>query len=163
MNWVDYAILGIVLISALIGVGRGLIRELLSLGVWVAALGGAWLYHLDVAEMLVAQVSNPSARLAIAFVGLVLAILILGAIVGAILTALVYKARLSGLDRALGFFFGAARGAVLVAMAVFLGALTPLPDEAWWQESRTIAQFRSGADWILSLVPPEIQDQLKKV
>ena len=94
---------------------------------------------------------------------MVLGILILGAIVGAILTAIVDKARLTGLDRALGFLFGAARGVVLISMAVFLGALTPMPDETWWKESRTIAQFRDAADWMLSLVPPEIRDQLKKV
>jgi membrane protein required for colicin V production len=163
MNWADYAILGVILISALIGLGRGFIREALSLAVWVAALGGAWLYHRDAAELLVAQISNPSARLAVAFVGLVLGILILGAILGAILTFLVDKARLTGLDRALGFVFGAGRGAVIVSMAVLLGALTPLPDEAWWKESRTIGQFRTAGDWMLSLVPPEIQDQLKKV
>ncbi len=163
MNWVDYTILGVILISALIGLGRGLIREVLSLAVWIAALGGAWLYHRDVAEMLTAQISNPSARLAVAFVLVVLGILILGAILGAILTAIVAKTRLTGLNRALGFLFGAARGVVLVSMAVFLGALTPMPDETWWKESRTIAQFRVASDWMLSLVPAEIRDQLKRV
>jgi membrane protein required for colicin V production len=48
-------------------------------------------------------------------------------------------------------------------MAVFLGALTPMPDETWWKESRTISQFRAASDWILSLVPAEIRDQLRKV
>jgi membrane protein required for colicin V production len=163
MNWVDYSIFGIILISALIGLGRGLIREVLSLAVWVAALGGAWFYHRDVAELLSAQISNPSARVAVAFVVVVLGVLILGAIVGAILTAIVDKARLTGLDRALGFLFGGARGAVLVSMAVFLGALTPMPEETWWKDSRTIGQFRVAADWMLGLVPPEIREQLKKV
>jgi membrane protein required for colicin V production len=163
MSWVDYTIFGIILISALIGMGRGLIREVLSLAVWIAALVSAWLYHRDVAEMLTTQISSPSARLAVAFAVVVLGILILGAIVGAILTAIVDKARLTGLDRALGFLFGGARGVVLVSMAVFLGALTPMPDESWWKDSRTIAQFRVAADWMLSLVPPEIRDQLKKV
>lgn len=163
MNWLDYALIGIVLISALVGLGRGLVREVLSLAVWIAALGGAWLYHRDAAELLTPYISNPSARLAVGFVALVLAALILGAILGAILTALVDKARLTGLDRALGLLFGAARGAVLVSMAVFLGALTPLPDEDWWQQSRTVAQFQSVANWMLSLVPAQVQEQLKKV
>lgn len=163
MNWVDYTILGIILISAFIGLGRGLIREVLSLAVWIAALGGAWLYHRDVAEMLTAQISNPSARIAVAFVLVVLGILILGAIIGAILTAIVTKTRLTGLNRALGFVFGAARGVVLISMAVFLGALTPMPEESWWKESRTVAQFRVASEWMLSLVPAEIRDQLKKV
>lgn len=163
MNWVDYAIVGVIAISALIGLSRGLIREVLSLGVWIAALGGAWLYHRDVAEMLTAQISSPSARLALAFAAVVLAVLILGAIVGSLLTKLADKARLTGVDRALGLLFGAARGVVLVSMAVYLGALTPLPQEDWWKASSTVGQFSAAADWMLGLVPAEIQAQLKRV
>jgi membrane protein required for colicin V production len=163
MNWVDIAILAVILVSALIGLARGLIREVVSLGVWVAAFVVAYLYHQPVADALVAQISEPSLRLGVALVVVFLAVLILGAIVGALLTALVAKTGLTGLDRLFGLAFGAARGAVLVAMAVFLGGLTPLPAETWWQESRTIGQFKGAADWLLSLVPVEVQEQLKKV
>jgi hypothetical protein len=38
-----------------------------------------------------------------------------------------------------------------------------MPEETWWKESRTIAQFRVASDWMLGLVPAEIRDQLKKV
>jgi membrane protein required for colicin V production len=48
-------------------------------------------------------------------------------------------------------------------MAVFLASLTPMPEEAWWKESQTIGQFQSVADWMLSLVPQEVQEQLKRV
>lgn len=163
MNWADYVILGIVAISAVVGLARGLLREVLSLAVWAAALAGAWLYHRDVAELLVGQISNPSVRLAVAFTGIVLVVLLVGAILGAALTAIVDRARLGGVDRFLGLFFGAARGVALVAMAVFLGSLTPLPDEDWWKESRTIGELRLAADWMLGLIPPEIQGQIKRV
>lgn len=163
MNWLDFAFIGIIVISALIGVARGLVREVLSLVVWVAALGLGWLYHREVADMLTANIAEPSVRLAVAFVGIVLAVLVLGAILGALVSLLIDKVHLGGVDRGLGLAFGAARGAVLVAMAVYLASLTPLPDEPWWQESKTIAQFQSVADWMLSLVPQEIQAQLKQV
>jgi len=163
MNWVDIAIVAIILVSALIGLARGLIREVLSLAVWVAALGVAYLYHKGVADALTAQIAQPNVRAGVAFVGLVLIVLILGSIIGALLTALIDKTGLTGLDRLLGLIFGAGRGGVVVAMAVFLAALTPLPEELWWQESAVIVQFQQAADWLLGLVPSDIQEQLKRV
>lgn len=163
MNWVDFAIIAIVVLSALVGLARGIVRELLSLGVWVAALAVAWLFHREVADLLVAQFAQPSVRLAVAFVALVLVTLILGAILGAVLTAFVDKAGLTGADRVLGLVFGAGRGVVMVAMAVFLAGLTPLPSDPWWQESRYIGQFQGFADWMLGMVPDEIQARIKQL
>ena len=162
MNWIDIAIVAVILLSALIGLARGLIREVLSLAVWLGALGVAYLYHKPVAQALTEQIAQPNVRLGVAFVGLVLVVLILGSILGWLLTALIDKTGLSGVDRLLGLCFGAARGGVVVAMAVFLAALTPLADETWWQESKGIAEAQLAANWLLSLVPPEIQAQLKR-
>jgi membrane protein required for colicin V production len=163
MNLIDLALIAVVLISALIGLGRGLIREVLSLIVWVAALGLAWLYHKEVGELLTAQIAQPSVRLGVAFVAIVLVVLILGAVLGSLISLGISKAHLGAIDGALGFVFGAARGALLVAMAVYLASLTPMPEEAWWKESQTIGQFRAMADWVLSLVPPQLQEQLGRV
>ena len=163
MNWVDIALIGVILVSALIGLARGLVREVLSLVVWVAALGLAWLYHRELAELLTAQISQPAMRLAVAFVCIVIAVLIVGAILGWLLTLALDRTGMSAIDRTLGLVFGAARGGVLVAMAVYLASLTPMPEEPWWKESSTIGQFQSVANWMLSLVPQEVQDQLKRV
>lgn len=163
MTLIDLAFLAVILISALIGLARGLIREILSLVVWVVALGLAWLYHKEVAALLTAQIAQPSARLGVAFVAIVLVVLILGAILGSVLSVGIRKAHLGAIDGALGLAFGAGRGALLVAMAVYLASLTPMPDESWWQDSRTIAQFQAMADWVLSLVPPELREQLSRV
>lgn len=163
MNWVDFAIIGVVLLSALVGVARGLIREVLSLGIWIAAVGVAWFFHRDVADLLTAQLSAPSLRIAVAFIALVLMVLFFGAILGAVLTTLIDRSGLGGLDRALGLAFGAARGAVVVAMVVFLVALTPLPSDPMWQGSRMIGDFQALADWFLGLVPEQVQGQLKRL
>jgi membrane protein required for colicin V production len=163
MNWVDYAILGVILLSALVGIGRGLIREVLSLGTWVAAILVGWFFHKPVAELLVPYLSQPSVRLGVAFLALIILTLFVGAIVGAILSALVEKTGLTGLDRLLGLAFGAARGVIIVAMAVFLAALTPMPQDSWWQESRLIAPFSDVAQWLVAQVPPEVQERVKSL
>ncbi|WP_295400804.1 CvpA family protein [uncultured Thiocystis sp.] len=163
MNWVDFSIIAIVTLSASVGLARGIVRELLSLGVWIAALLVAWLLHREVADLLVAQIAQPSVRIAVAFIALVLVTLLLGAILGAVLTAFVDKAGLTGADRVLGFAFGAGRGAVIVAMAVFLAALTPLPSDPGWQDSRLIVHFQGLADWIFGMVPDDIQALMKQL
>jgi len=163
MNWVDYIIIGIIALSALVGLARGLIREVLSLGTWIAALVIAWLLHQEVADMLSTQLSHPMVRKGVAFVGLVLLTLLAGAILAAILTTLIDTVGLSGLDRVLGMAFGGARGVVLVAMAVYLAALTPAPSDPVWKASTLIMDFESIGQWLLSLTPPELENRLKHI
>lgn len=163
MLWVDLAIIGIILLSALVGFTRGLLREVLSFVIWLGAVFVAWMFHKELAAELTRWVASPTVRLGAAFLILVFGILILGAIFGHLLSMLVEKTGLTGTDRGLGVVFGAARGAVLVAMLVFLGALTPLPEDHWWQSSFLIGRFQSLAELILDQIPPEAMDKLKSL
>jgi membrane protein required for colicin V production len=163
MNWVDVVILGIIFLSALVGLARGLIREAMSLVVWLSAIGVGYLLHKGVAAALTPYIAQPTVRLAVAFVGIVVLVLIVGAILSALLNALIEKTGLTWIDRLLGVVFGAVRGFILVTMAVFLAALTPVVDEPWWKESGAIPVCQQTADWLLGLVPSVIQDQFKKV
>ena len=79
------------------------------------------------------------------------------------MSLLVRKARLTGTDRAMGLVFGMARGAILVAMLVFLAALTPLPEDDWWQASSLIGRFQVLAEHVLDQVPPAAVDKLKSL
>jgi membrane protein required for colicin V production len=163
MIWVDYVIVAILALSAVIGLARGLIREVLSLIIWVVAVLVAWTFYHSVADQLTPWLSTPSVRIGVAFVILVLVVLILGAILGQILTTLVDKTGLTGTDRLLGVVFGAARGALLVALLVYLAALTPMPEDLWWKESRLIGHFQTLADRVLALIPPEVETKLKSL
>lgn len=163
MIWVDYVILGIIGLSALIGFARGLVREVVSLAIWIGAVLVAWVFYQPLAERLTPWISTPSVRLGAAFLILVFVVLILGAILGHLLSMLVDKTGLSGTDRLLGVVFGGVRGAVLVAMLVFLAGLTPLPDDAWWKESALVGRFQVLAEQILGELPPEVTERLQKL
>lgn len=163
MIWVDYVIISIVGLSALIGFARGLIREVLSLGIWIGAALVAWTYYKPLSVILEPWISISSVRFGAAFLVLVFIVLILGAIFGHLLTVLVEKTGLTGTDRLMGVVFGGARGALLVAMLVFLGALTPLPDDPWWQESALIGRFQVLAERVLGELPPRVADKLKSL
>ncbi len=161
MIWVDYVIIGIIALSALIGLARGLVREVISLVVWVAALVAAWLFYEPLALELEPWISTPSLRIGVAVLILVFGVLVAGAIFGYMLATLVDKTGLSGTDRLLGVIFGAARGAVLVALVVFLASLTPITEDPWWDKSQLLDQFKILADWMLEQVPPDVTERIK--
>lgn len=161
MTVVDYLIIGLIAISAIIGLARGLIREVIALGVWVAALVAAWLFYQPVAVQLEPWIATPSVRVGAAVLILVVGVLIAGAVIAHLLALLVDKTGLTGTDRLLGLVFGAARGAVLVALLVFIANLTPVTEDPWWSASALIPKFELLADLMLDLVPPDLTDKVK--
>ncbi|MGB1883221.1 MAG: CvpA family protein, partial [Gammaproteobacteria bacterium] len=76
MNWVDGAVIGIVLISVLVSVLRGFVREVLSLLAWIAAFWVASAYAVPASELLAPYVTIESARVVLAFVGVLIVTLI---------------------------------------------------------------------------------------
>lgn len=156
MNWIDYTIIGIMLLSMVIGAFRGLLKEVMGLVVWVVAFWVAWQFCGEGAMLLEAQVELPSARLAIAFGLLLVVTLILGALVNYLVQALVESTGLTGTDRMLGLFFGAGRALVLLIAAVLLAGLTPLPQDPWWGESRLLPTLQVMAEWATESMPPEV-------
>ena len=163
MNWVDFVIFSIVGLSALIGFTRGLIREVLSLGIWIGAAIVAWLYYKPLDSMLEPWISTAAIRLGVAVLALLFLVLVLGAIFGHFLTRLVEKTGLTGTDRLMGVAFGTVRGALLVAMVIFLGALTPVADDTWWRESSLVGRFQGLAERALGQLPPTVVDRLKSL
>lgn len=163
MVWVDYAIIGILALSTVVGLARGLLREVFSFVIWLGALLIAWTFHTELAGELAQWIAGTSARRGAAFLILVFAVLIAGASFGHFLSVLVRKTGLTGTDRVLGAAFGAVRGVILVAMLAFLGALTPLPEDDWWQTSTLIGRFQVLAERILKQIPPAAMDRLKEL
>ncbi len=153
MIWIDYAILGLIFISLVIGLFRGLIREAFSLFTWIIAIWIGLSFSRKFSVFLEPVISYPSARIAAAFAVLFLVTLILGGIISFLLSALVKKTGLTGTDRFAGMIFGIARGMVVVAVLVMLAGLTPLPEDTWWKKSKLIPPFQSLAVWLRDQVP----------
>ncbi len=163
MIWVDYVIIGIIALSAIIGLARGLIREVIALAVWIVAAVAAWMFYVPLAEQLAPWIATPSVRMAVAVLMLVIGVLIIGAIVAYLLSVLVEKTGLTGTDRLLGMVFGAGRGAVLVALLVFLATLTPVAEDPWWSQSRLLPKFQLLADLMLDMIPPDVTDRIRAI
>ncbi|MEM7098342.1 MAG: CvpA family protein [Pseudomonadota bacterium] len=147
----DLAILALILISALIGVVRGLVKELLSLIGWVAA----FVIALYTASIVVAYIPEsfgpPTLRLAMAFLAVFICVLIGSSMLQWVMSTLVESTGLSGTDRLLGLLFGSARG-ILIALLILMGLRSVAAEEAWWQESRLQPQLLALEDEVRDLL-----------
>jgi membrane protein required for colicin V production len=75
----------------------------------------------------------------VARVLVLLAVVVAGWLLGAMLSYLVQRSGLTlGVDRLLGGLFGLVRGAVIVGFAVMLGQAAELDSEPWWRGSKLL-------------------------
>jgi membrane protein required for colicin V production len=158
--WPDYAILAVIAISVLVGALRGFIKEVFSLLVWSAAFLIAYYFAGDVADLMEDAVTLPSARTAMGFVGLFVAVLLVGGLMNYLLGRLVESTGLTGTDRLLGGVFGAARGLVLIIAVLLVAGFTPIPADPWWKESLTIQRMMPLVRWAAGHLPESVVEQL---
>lgn len=161
MAWLDIVILAIILLSALISLVRGFVREAFSLAVWVLAFWVSWSFFRDLEVPLQAWIESPTVRLGVAFAALMIATLVVGGLVNFLIIQLVERSGMAGSDRLIGMVFGAARGVLLVAVLVLLAGLTPMPEEDWWLESGLVGYFQELSYWLRDLLPPEFADHFR--
>ena len=155
MAWVYLVIIGIIVLSALISLIRGFVKESISLVTWVVAGLLALRYYGPMADLLEPFINSVTLRQWIGGGILFVATLIVGAIVNFIVSQLVSKTGLSGTDKTLGIIFGGARGVLIVTMVVLLAGLTPMPEASWWQDSVMIEFFQQLAEWVRGVIPAD--------
>lgn len=145
MNWADYVIAGVIAVSVLIGLWRGLVAEVLSLAILIGSIWVAWAFGPQVAGYFDHSIHTPELRLVAGYGICLVAVLVVGALITALFRRLVAGAGLSGPDRMLGVLFGFARGVLLVALMVFLLGFTAVTQEPWWRRSLLLPQFQGVA------------------
>jgi membrane protein required for colicin V production len=150
---VDYVVLGILLISALIAAYRGFLKETLSVSSWlVAALAAVFFW----------PITKPFARALLepqiladilALIGIFFLILIPASFISFRLSELVRESRAGPLDRSLGFVFGLARGLLVVGLGyvVFLSLADEEHHPDWVRDARLLPVVKGTADVIRTL------------
>ena len=129
----DIVMLIVIGASAVLGLFRGLVREVVSLAIWASAFLLALLFGPLLAEQMQFNV-GPGVTGALGFAATFVVVLVAGAFLQKMLGAMVEATGLTGTDRILGLAFGAVRGAIVVIVA--LVALRPFAEEsAWWAVS----------------------------
>ena len=159
MTGVDIAILLITLISVVVGIMRGFIRESLSVVSWVVAIWLAITYCKEAGEYLsnYVSISTPALQVALGFASVFVICLLVFALVTFLIHKIIVQDAIKGTDRVLGVFFGVFRAVLIVAGLMVLGRGIDMPSSEWWQSSTLIAHLEPAADILQSLLPADLQ------
>ena len=152
---VDWIIAAVVLVSVLVGLLRGVTREIVSLAGWVLGLVLAFFFAGQVGAALL-PIEPPVLRTVIGGLLILAGVLILAALLGALLRALMAAAKLSALDRLLGAVFGFARAALVLGAAVLLASGTLVPKAGWWKQSTLLPWLEAGVAFASPLLPESL-------
>lgn len=159
MNWLDLAVVGVIVLSAIFAFARGFVREALSIVAWV----GAAFVTFKLFDWAYAQVEphvhNPLLSQVIAGFGLFVATLVVLTMVTGTLARLVHATGLSPIDRTLGFIFGLARGAFLVCLAYLLLDMSVQPNDrpVWIRDAKSAPYLHEGADVLKGFLPESLK------
>ena len=161
MNIADAFILMIFALSMLIGLVRGLMVEVLSIVIWVLASVLAYTLGPVMAGGFAGTIEMESLRILLGYGVVFVAVLLVGAVVVFVLRKLIEGTGLTGTDRLLGMVFGALRGGALVVILILVAGLTPVANDDWWRQSRSVAWFQPLAEHVRSWLPAQVADQVR--
>lgn len=151
MNGADYLIIGVLVLSMLLGLARGFVREAIGVLSWLGGLWLGWRYAHVLEPYLGGSIGEPPVSTWTARALIVLAVLVIGWLIAGLLSYLLRHSGLSIMvDRLLGLVTGFVRGAVVVAVFVLLGQFVQLTQTSWWRGSQLMPYATEGAGWLQS-------------
>lgn len=155
-NFLDYLILGVIVLSVLISLWRGFIREVFSFIIWVLAFIIAVIFSGPLANHFGWMIDNHALLLAISFVVLFLVTLIIGMLLNYLVAKLIDVTGLSLINRLLGAVFGFLRGVLMVTVVVFCLSGSNMKEQPFWQASQLMPVFQSLAMQLHAVFPDNI-------
>ena len=159
---VDFIVIGIVALSAILGLIRGFVREAISLVGFAAAMYVAYKYaSLFASQFLSSVPGGLTSQHVIAFICIFVGVLIISKIIAGLLNRFISSVGLSFFDRLLGAVFGLLRGALIVVVMSTLFALTDLPKSSEWKDALTIPAVEMAVGFIKSWLPDDWANRLK--
>lgn len=161
MNWFDLAIIGVVLIFAVIGIVRGFIREVLSLLSWILAFWVAFTFADPLSHVFEPYIEAPVLRIIASFTALFISTLLLLTVISFLIHKMLSVTGIRGTDRALGGLFGGVKGLVIIALLMLFAHETVLPQEKWWRTSLLAEHFQPLVLIIKDLLPADMTKRLQ--
>ena len=159
MNEIDWVILAVLFFSTILGVSRGVVREILAIVGWVLGIFLSLRFAPELAELIPLPSVSILIRTAFAAVGIVVVTLFTIGIAGKLFSKLLAAASLSFEDRAIG---AVVRGIVIVCAVVFVMGLTSAVKTGYWRNSVLIVPAERVIDFSLPYLPATIADMRAK-
>lgn len=160
MTLFDWTVLAIAGFSVLLGLLRGLVREVIALGSWVVAFVVSSTWGGDVAPLLARQIPDENWRVLAAVVAIFFVVLVAMNVFAILASKLTKSAGLGVEDRLFGAAFGLARGVAVVVALVLAAGLTVLPRQPVWKDAMLAAPLEKLALMVKQWLP---QDWAKNI
>jgi membrane protein required for colicin V production len=161
MTLFDYAVLAILLVSVVISVLRGLVREILSLIGWIAAFVVASLFAEDVANLMAATLDPKGIGLVAGFLLVLVGMALVSAVVSWGIMKAIAAAGMSLADRGLGGLFGLGRGLVIVVALAIVCGMTPVPQQPFWKQALFSPLVETMVSTVKPFLPAEVAGRVK--
>jgi membrane protein required for colicin V production len=160
----DLVLLGVMLISGLLAMVRGFMREILSIAAWGAAALVTLYAFPKVLPSAKSYIANDTIATAATIGGLFVLTLIVVSIITVRISDMILDSRIGALDRTLGFLFGLARGMLIVVVA-FLFFTWLVPDKQrpdWVTGAKSRVVLESTGNWLMALLPDDPENTILK-
>jgi membrane protein required for colicin V production len=159
-NWIDFTILAIATGSFLLGLIRGMVREVFSLAGWVVSFILAREFGPLVSGWLPASLSGPVARLVVASVLVFFIGMVAMALISHLISSAVEKIGIESLNRILGGVFGLVRAYLLLVLVLILAGFTPLVTSPDWHGAWFHGPITRGAQWCVGWLPESVAKEI---
>lgn len=160
----DIILIGVMLISALLAMIRGFMREILSIAAWVIAALVTLYFYAKLLPFAKSYFNNDIVAAAVVVGGTFLGTLLIVSVITVRFSDMVLDSRVGALDRTLGFLFGLGRGLIIVVVA-FLFFAWLVPDRSqpeWVRSAKSRVVLQGTGDWLMSMLPDDPESTILK-
>src|SRR6185295_9139448 len=164
ITWLDIVLLGVMLVSGLLAMIRGFMREILSITAWGAAAVTTLLLYPKLLPVAKANIASDLVATGAVIGGVFLITLLIVSIITVRISDMILDSRIGALDRTLGFLFGLGRGLIIVVVAfLFFAWLVPgskQPDGV--KNAKSLEVLTRTGDWLQALLPQDMDNYLSQ-
>ena len=156
MTWFDYIIIAILVLSIVIALLRGFIREAASLVTWILGivLGVSFAPALS---QYIGWTGSVPVKYICSFFAVFLLVFIVGTLVGKLIKKMSYAIGLGVFDHILGFVFGVARGGIICSLIIMLIGTTPYAKGVWFERSMSVYYSQGIVAWSERFLPKGVE------
>jgi len=159
----DLVLLAVMLISGLLAMVRGFMREILSIAAWGAAALVTLYAFSKLLPTAKTYFTNDTVAAVVVVAGVFIGTLIVVSIITVRISDMILDSRIGALDRTLGFLFGAARGILLLVVAVafwnWLVAANAQP--TWVTQAKSKPFLDTLVGRLEAVLPADIEPQIR--
>ena len=160
----DLILLAVMLVSGLLAMVRGFMREILSIAAWGAAALATLYSFSKLLPTAKTYFNNDTVASVVVVAGVFVGTLVVVSVITVRISDMILDSRIGALDRTLGFLFGLARGLLIVVVAyeffIWLVPEKQRPD--WVQQAKSRAVLDASGEWLKGLLPDDPENTILK-